>query len=233
MTQPTDPFAKGQMLKCVCRESAPYLIFGKVYESLGVSDEHVAVAGERGVANFYASRFESVPAAGEECAGGFAVGQSVTHICDPERGPAVVTGPNPNQPSCCVMVQWPGREPVSALVNNLRAHRSVPPQPEQAKAAVTITCVGECRIIDHRSGCCSLCGKPEQAKADPKKHGYDRERFQAGLMPDTHQGWEMEKLPANEAARLRNIAALKAEHAASSKRSGLLETFPKDARNPR
>lgn len=79
----------------------------------------------------------------------------------------------------------------------------------------------------------SAPSQPEQAKADP----YAAERTGPyGGSDLTHEAYLAETQRAEDemtGRRAALVAALKAEHAASSKRSGLLETFPKDARNPR
>lgn len=222
MTQPTDPFAKGQAIRCLDNGGYP-LTVGKDYEVVAATGRQVCLVNDHGVQDlFFKSRFEPVPAAGEECA---ACGATPT--CDSAFGQKTAKHANQEWRLCATCWRRPNGDNKNAIADRHLRKRPAPPQPEQAKPAVTITCVGECRNIDHRSGCCSLCGKPEQAKADP----YAAHRLSCLIEQGAQPSEEIRS--RNEAARLRNIAALKAEHAASSKRSGLLETFPKDARNPR
>jgi hypothetical protein len=129
--------------------------------------------------------------------------------CAPEKASGL--GPGAIARGLCMY-----REMLSDAVTPAQA-AAIPPCPSQ-----------ECccpHVGDVRAGFSNLCPvhgralpvQPSPQPADPYKGGYDQERFRrTGVKPENFQRWETDAMSANEVARLRNVAALKAELDTSS-----------------
>ena len=112
-------------------------------------------------------------------------------------------------------------EAMGAIENDRRRSQPQPPQ----QPSVVITCVGPCRNIDHRSGCCSLCGKEyvEPAPVQPDKYAEHRSKLERHGITEATMAAKMNTRVSELSARERNIAALRAEQSASDRKAGLLE----------
>lgn len=215
-TQPTDPFAKGTKLRCV--KSAYGLTVGCTYESIESCDrtQTVKVHYDGGDAGYYFRYlFEPVPAAGEGCAACGAAGASRS------RAGALYNGEHLLCRDC-----WMGDNGLCEKINADIARRSAPPQPEQAKVSADCSLCGDTwqgGSLNERDECPN-CVEDGVTPFDP----YANHRL---CKPDETARKMIDDTDVRSGRRDRLVAALKAEHDASSKRSGLLETFPRQGRN--
>lgn len=200
-----DPFAKGDRVKH--RYHA-----GTVVSYEGPKDVRVKFDDATDTFGVWAEYLtkEPVPAAGEQCA---ACGASGAKPCP---GTVVYLLYSGQHKLCAACWNRPSRENDRDIA---RRNAGATPQPEQAK------------FIDDDG--VTRFNLPEQAKVDP----YAAERTGPyGGSDLTHEAYLAETQRAEDemtGRRAALVVALKAEHAASSKRSGLLETFPRQGRNPR